>query len=261
MDKTYYIDTEITAESARNLREFCDTLDAQDTITFYFNSGGGSVVAGMMMYDTIAALTCTTRACVIGMCASAATYPALACDTVEMSKNATMMIHPVSGGLYGTIKEIERDLEYMADLEMRVLTIYQHKAVYCKPEFVATLMAQTTYMDAQTALDYGFVDYVDGLERQELTELTEETEETETETEEPETETEEQEDGLVNKILSLAGLKKRGEIIKAPIEDDEDKDALINSLEDEKREMQLKLDNAEKSLEQKQLDFEKFEAD
>lgn len=116
-------------------------------------------------------------------------------------------------------------------------------------------------MDAQTALDYGFVDYVDGLERQELTELTEETEEQETETEETETETEEQEDGLINKVLSLAGLKKRGEIIKAPIEDDEDKDALINSLTAEKAEMQLKLDNAEKSLEQKQLDFEKFEAD
>lgn len=258
MDKTYYIDTEITAESARNLREFCDTLDAQDTITFYFNSGGGSVVAGMMMYDTIAALTCTTRACVIGMCASAATYPALACDTVEMSKNATMMIHPVSGGLYGTIKEIERDLEYMADLEARVLAIYQHKAVYCTPEFVATLMAQTTYMDAQTALDYGFVDYVDGLERQPL----DDTGETPEPVPEPEKEEEKpEEDGLINKVLSLAGLKKRGEIIKAPIEDDEDKDALINSLEGEKREMQLKLDNAEKSLEQKQLDFEKFEAD
>lgn len=257
MDKTYYIDTEITAESARNLREFCDTLDAQDTITFYFNSGGGSVVAGMMMYDTIAALTCTTRACVIGMCASAATYPALACDTVEMSRNATMMIHPVSGGLYGTIKEIEKDLEYMADLEMRVLTIYQHKAVYCTPEFVAKLMEQTTYMHAQTALDYGFVDYVEGLERQPL-------EENETPEPEPEPEKEEEkpeEDGLINKVLSLAGLKKRGEIIKAPVEDDEDKDALINSLEAEKAEMQLKLDNAEKSLEQKQLDFEKFEAD
>lgn len=258
MDKTYYIDTEITAESARNLREFCDTLDAQDTITFYFNSGGGSVVAGMMMYDTIAALTCTTRACVIGMCASAATYPALACDTVEMSRNATMMIHPVSGGLYGTIKEIERDLEYMADLEARVLAIYQHKAVYCTPEFVATLMAQTTYMDAQTALDYGFVDYVEGLERQPL----DDTGETPEPVPEPEKEEEKpEEDGLINKVLSLAGLKKRGEIIKAPIEDDEDKDALINSLEGEKREMQLKLDNAEKSLEQKQLDFEKFEAD
>lgn len=123
-------------------------------------------------------------------------------------------------------------------------------------------MGDTTYMDAQTALDYGFVDIVDGLERQELTETEEtETEETETETEETETETEEQEDGLVNKILSLAGLKKRGEIIKAPVEDEQDKDALINSLEAEKAEMQLKLDNAEKSLEQKQLDFEKFEAD
>lgn len=117
-------------------------------------------------------------------------------------------------------------------------------------------MADTTYMDAQTALDYGFVDIVDGLERQELTADEEQG------ADEPQEEAEtEEEDGLINKILSLAGLKKRGEIIKAPVEDEQDKDALINSLTAEKAEMQLKLDNAEKSLEQKQLDFEKFEAD
>lgn len=137
MDKTYYIDTEITAESARNLREFCDSLDDTDKVVFYFNSGGGSVVAGMMMYDTIAALTCETHACIIGMCASAATYPALACDTVEMSRNATFMIHPVSGGLYGTIKEIERDLEYMEELERRVVAIYTAKAQYITAAKVA----------------------------------------------------------------------------------------------------------------------------
>lgn len=119
-------------------------------------------------------------------------------------------------------------------------------------------MAATTYMDAQTALDYGFVDFVDGLTRQELTEK----KEAEKEEQEAETEAEtEEEDGLINKVLTFAGLKKRGEIIKAPVEDEEDKDALINSLEAEKREMQMKLDNADKALEQKQLDFEKFEAD
>lgn len=165
MLKTYYIDTDITADSARDLRVFCDSLNDTDKVIFYFNSGGGSVVAGMLMYDTIAALTCKTHAKIIGMCASAATYPALACDTVEMSRNATFMIHPVQGGLYGTIKEIERDLDYMADLERRVLAIYQSKAQYIKPEYVATLMAETTYMDAQTALNYGFVDIVEGLER------------------------------------------------------------------------------------------------
>lgn len=108
-------------------------------------------------------------------------------------------------------------------------------------------------MDAQTALDYGFADYVEGLERQPLDD-TEETPEPEPEPEKEETEKEE--DGLINKVLSLAGLKKRGEIIKAPVEDEQDKDALINSLTAEKQEMQMKLDNAEKSLEQKQLDFE-----
>lgn len=53
----------------------------------------------------------------------------------------------------------------MADLERRVLAIYQAKAQYIKPEYVATLMEETTYMDAQTALNYGFVDVVEGLER------------------------------------------------------------------------------------------------
>lgn len=114
-------------------------------------------------------------------------------------------------------------------------------------------------MDAQTALDYGFADYVEGLERQPLDD-TEETPAPEPEPEKEE-ETEKEEDGLINKVLSLAGLKKRGEIIKAPIEDEEDKDALINSLTAEKAEMQLRLDNADKALQQKQLDFEKFEAD
>lgn len=137
MTKTYYIDSEISADTARSCRIFCDSLEADDEVIFYFNSGGGSVVAGMMMYDTIAALQNTTRACVIGMCASAATYPALACDVVEMSQNATMMIHPVSGGLYGTIKEIERDLEYMDELEKRVIAIYAAKAQYITPEMVA----------------------------------------------------------------------------------------------------------------------------
>lgn len=259
MTKTYYIDTEITADSARDLRVFCDTLDDTDNVVFYFNSGGGSVVAGMMMYDTIAALTCETRACIIGMCASAATYPALACDVVEMSRNATMMIHPVAGGLYGTIKEIERDLEYMEDLERRVVAIYAAKAQYITADRVAQLMQDTTYMDAQTALDYGFVDIVEGLERQELTETETETETEETETEE--TEETKEEDGLINKVLSLAGLKKRGEIIKAPIEDEQDKDAMINSLEADKAELQLKLDNADKSLANKQAEFESYKAE
>lgn len=120
-------------------------------------------------------------------------------------------------------------------------------------------MAATTYMDAQTALDYGFVDVVDGLERQELTETETETEETEEQ--ETETETEEEEDGLINKVLSFAGLKKRGEIFKAPIEDEQDKDAMINALEAEKAEMQMKLDNADKALQNRQADFEQYKSE
>lgn len=123
--KSFYFDKEITAELLTALTAFAEEVDrnGEPEVVFYFNSNGGAVTAGMGMYDIIAAMTAKTTAKIIGVCASAATYPALACDRVEMAPHGTFMIHNVSGGLYGTIAEIQKDLEYMDDLEARMLAI------------------------------------------------------------------------------------------------------------------------------------------
>lgn len=118
----------------------------------------------MAIYDSIARMPQEKKAVIIGLCASAATYGALACDVVEMRRNSTFMVHRVQGGLYGTLEEIERDLEYMAELEERMIAIYASKAIISLDE-VRALVYKTTYLTAQQALDYGFVDYVDGLTR------------------------------------------------------------------------------------------------
>lgn len=149
MKKSFYFDSEISTELATALQQFIDSLETEDEVTFYFNSNGGSVVAGMSMYDAIASMKQKTTADIIGMCASAATYPCLACDSVVMAKNATFMIHPVSGGLYGTVAEIERDLDFMSELEERMLAIYAAKAQYLTMDEIKNLVASTTYMSSQ----------------------------------------------------------------------------------------------------------------
>lgn len=214
--KSFYIDKEITAELLTELSAFAEEVEriGEPEVTFYFNSNGGAVTAGMGMYDIISSMTAKTTAKIIGVCASAATYPALACSRVEMAKNATFMIHNVSGGLYGTIEEIKKDLDYMDDLESRMLCIYAAKASISLEEIKA-LVDATSYLTAQQALDYGFVDYVEGLEKSPTPELPEGAA--------PETEKDEQEEceneGFINKVLDIVGLKSKGEIIKRPEED------------------------------------------
>lgn len=250
MIKTFYVDKEITTELATELQGFIDSLELDDEVVFYFNSNGGSVVSGMAMYDSISAMKQKTCGKVIGMCASAATYPCLACDSVEMAKNATMMIHPVSGGLYGTIEQIEKDLDYMAELEGRMIAIYAAKATYSNEKEIRCLVANTTYMSAQQALDLGFVDSVEGLERQERCEVENNVEA------EPVNKVEDE--GFVNKILTLAGLKAKGEIIHAPV-DEVDVDALkaeIKDLKDMVNANEMTIQHLSDSLDVKQAEFD-----
>lgn len=231
--KSFYIDKEITAELLSELSAFVEEVEraGEPDVTFYFNSNGGSVTAGMGMYDIISSMQANTTAKIIGVCASAATYPALACSKVEMAKNGTFMIHNVSGGLYGTIAEIKKDLDYMDDLEARMISIYAAKACITIDEIV-TLVNATTYLTAQQALDYGFVDYVEGLEKSAVPGIQDEAEdldENKEENAEPE--------GFVNKVLDLVGLKSKGEIIKRPEESIED---IKNKIEDIKAELEAK---------------------
>lgn len=252
MIKSFYIDSEINDDLAREMQIWIDALDDCDDAVFYVNSGGGSVVAGMAMYDAIARMTQKTTAKIIGMAASAATYPTLACDSVEMARNATFMIHPVSGGLYGTIAEIERDLDYMAELEQRMLAIYAAKALIPLAR-IRELVARTSYLSAQEALDFGFVDAVDGLTRQPV-----EDEITETEAE---PEPEEEKRGIVNRIFTLAGLVRKGEVIKAPVENIDDFKAQIKVLQDELAQREMSLANVEKTLETKESEFAAYRND
>lgn len=155
---------EITVEAANILQNEIDALvqNGANKIIFKINSEGGSVVAGLQMYDSITALNDIETECLIlGVCGSAATYPALACDKVTIQPNATFMVHLCEGGLYGTIEEIQNDLVFFENLQNQVLAIYAVKTGRTTDEIFEEIHSPK-YYKAEQALSKKWVDEIAG---------------------------------------------------------------------------------------------------
>ena len=155
---------EITTDAANELQKEITALveNGAEKITFVINSNGGSVVAGLAMYDAITALTNVETECIIrGVCGSAATYAALACDRVIIQPNATFFVHLCEGGLYGTIEEIQNDLVFFENLQNQVLAIYAVKTGRTPAEIYEEIHTPK-YYTAEQALALNWVDEIAG---------------------------------------------------------------------------------------------------
>src|SRR3954451_3181133 len=89
---------------------FLQMDDGKKDISIYINSPGGSVTAGLAIYDTIQFLTCDVNTYCIGMAASMGAV-LLAAGTKGKRfalPNSDIMIHQVSGGAQGTASDVER---------------------------------------------------------------------------------------------------------------------------------------------------------
>lgn len=158
------IDEDTVLEMVTDL-EACKSEGVSE-ITIQINSPGGSVKDGMALYDAVTALTnIRTKAFITGVCASAATYLALACDTVTIAVNADFMIHECFGGIAGDLKTLETGLDYFKNLRSRVIAIYCAKTGKT-PEEIEVIMGEAKFLDAKKAMELGFVDYIEGEEQE-----------------------------------------------------------------------------------------------
>lgn len=234
-----FINGDISTDAANELLKELDFIKSNDEVkkvSFRINSNGGSVVAGLAMYDAISALSgvVETEAFIYGVCGSAATYPALACDKVKMTPNATFFIHLCEGGLYGTIEQIQADLVFFEQLQNQVIAIYAAKTGRT-PEEIYTEIETPKYYTAQQALDLGWVDEIIGA-TDELMTITNKAEELMTETEiKADNNT---------PIFSLSNLLKK---CKDLIRGNNELDTMQNRLEDYARQVE-ELENANKAL-------------
>ncbi len=140
---------------------FLQMSDPKKDIHLYINSPGGSVTAGLAIYDTMQFMTCDVNTYCIGMAASmgAVLLSAGTKGKRYALPNSDIMIHQVSGGAQGTASDVERTVEYMFKLKKRLISILAHHTGKT-PEQVKIDSDRDYYMSAEEAQAYGLVDEV-----------------------------------------------------------------------------------------------------
>jgi len=140
---------------------FLQMDDGKKDINVYINSPGGSVTAGLAIYDTMQFMTCNVNTYCIGMAASMGAV--LLCAGTKGKRyalpNSDIMIHQVSGGAQGTASDVERTVEFMYKLKKRlikILALHSGKS----EEQVKLDSDRDYYMSATEAMEYGLVDEV-----------------------------------------------------------------------------------------------------
>jgi ATP-dependent Clp protease, protease subunit len=140
---------------------FLQMEDPKRDINLYINSPGGSVTAGLAIYDTMQFVTCDVATYCVGIAASmgAVLLTAGTKGKRYALPNSDIMIHQVSGGAQGSASDVERTVEYMFKLKRRLIGILAHhtgKTV----EQIQTDSDRDYWISAQQAKEYGLVDEV-----------------------------------------------------------------------------------------------------
>ena len=140
---------------------FLQMEDPKRDINLYINSPGGSVTAGLAIYDTMQFVTCDVATYCVGIAASmgAVLLTAGTKGKRYALPNSDIMIHQVSGGAQGSASDIERTVEYMFKLKRRLIGILAHHTGKTEEQIQAD-SDRDYWISAQQAKEYGLVDEV-----------------------------------------------------------------------------------------------------
>jgi len=139
-------------------------LEAQDPdkdIQFYINSPGGSVTAGMAIYDTMQYIKCDVSTICIGMAASMGAFllAAGAKGKRFALPNSEVMIHQPLGGMQGQATDIKIHADRIIKMKETLNTILSERTG--KPyEVICADTERDNFMSAYQAKEYGLVDEV-----------------------------------------------------------------------------------------------------
>ncbi len=140
---------------------FLQMTDPKKDIHFYINSPGGSVTAGLAIYDTMQWLTCDVNTYCIGQAASMGAV-LLAGGTKGKRfalPNANIMIHQVLGGAEGQASDVEIRVKFMLKLKECLNTILS-KHTGQPYEAVERACDRDNFMSSEEARQFGLVDEV-----------------------------------------------------------------------------------------------------
>ena len=163
-DRIIFLGEEVTDVSANLIAAqflFLESEDPGKDIHLYINSPGGSVTAGMVIYDTMQYIKCDVSTICMGLAASMGAF-LLAGGTKGKRMalpNAEIMIHQPSGGAQGQATDIDIVAKQILKTKERLNTLLAQNTG--QPlEVIARDTERDNYMTAQEALAYGLIDSV-----------------------------------------------------------------------------------------------------
>ncbi len=163
-DRIIFLGGEITDDEANVVVAqmlFLEADDPEKDINLYINSPGGSVTAGMAIYDTMQYIKCDVSTICIGMAASMGAFllAAGAKGKRKALSNAEIMIHQPSGGVRGQTTDIQIQAERMIAIKKLLNKILAERTG--QPiERVEIDTERDNFMPAALALEYGLIDLI-----------------------------------------------------------------------------------------------------
>lgn len=143
-------------------KQFVDELASvkAENITLRINSPGGEVFDGSAIYNAIKAHPAHITAKIDGVAASAASYIAMAADTIVMADNSYMMIHESWGGAMGFSADLRGVADLLDKMNDNLVAAYAKKSGKPNDEIRAALAAET-WFTASEAKEFGLADAVE----------------------------------------------------------------------------------------------------
>ena len=163
-DRIIFLTGEITDETANSVVAqliFLEGKDPDKDISLYINSPGGSVSAGLAIFDTMNFIKCDVTTICVGLAASMGAF-LLASGTKGKRfalPNSEVMIHQPLGGARGQASDIEIQANHIKKIKQKINKVLSEQSG--QPlEKVEKDTDRDYYMSAQEALEYGLIDKI-----------------------------------------------------------------------------------------------------
>jgi ATP-dependent Clp protease, protease subunit len=164
-DRIVMLDTDVNEHSASLIVAQLLFLESQgnEDISFFINSPGGVVTAGMAIYDTMQFIKPDVSTIVMGQACSMGSLLATAGapGKRKILPNARHMIHQPSGGAGGQATDMEIQVKEILKMKQSLTQIYvNHNSKGKTFEEFYSAMERDNFMSAQEAVDFGLVDEI-----------------------------------------------------------------------------------------------------
>lgn len=140
---------------------YLEAQDPEKDISLYINSPGGSITAGMAIYDTMNFIKCDVSTICIGMAASMGAFLLAAGANGKRFAlpNSEVMIHQPLGGAQGQASDIKIQAEHILKIRKKLNAILAEKTGKSIKE-IERDTDRDNWLDAEAAMEYGLIDKV-----------------------------------------------------------------------------------------------------